>query len=109
MENQRRIDCHTHIVNQKIKDAYYQNPGGYAIIMEFLPQFANAQMPDESWQIAAADERLFLSPSIDIHKEILPQLSAIEEKMLARPECKVVGLKIFLTYQKGRALSLIHI
>ena len=59
MENQRRIDCHTHIVNQKIKDAYYQNPGGYAIIMEFLPQFANAQMPDESWQIAAADERLF--------------------------------------------------
>ena len=103
MENQRRIDCHTHIVNQKIKDAYYQNPGGYAIIMEFLPQFANAQMPDESWQIAAADERLFLSPSIDIHKEILPQLSAIEEKMLARPECKVVGLKIFLTYQKGRA------
>ena len=48
MENQRRIDCHTHIVNQKIKDAYYQNPGGYAIIMEFLPQFANAQMPDES-------------------------------------------------------------
>ena len=88
MENQRRIDCHTHIVNQKIKDAYYQNPGGYAIIMEFLPQFANAQMPDESWQIAAADERLFLSPSIDIHKEILPQLSAIEEKMLARPECK---------------------
>ena len=43
MENQRRIDCHTHIVNQKIKDAYYQNPGGYAIIMEFLPQFANAQ------------------------------------------------------------------
>ena len=46
---------------------------------------------------------MFLSPSIDIHKEILPQLSAIEEKMLARPECKVVGLKIFLTYQKGRA------
>ena len=87
MANQRSIDCHTHIVNQKIKDAYYQNPGGYAIIMEFLPQFANAQMPDESWQIAAADERLFLSPSIDIHKEILPQLSAIEEKMLAQPEC----------------------
>ena len=104
MDKQHRIDCHTHIVNRQIKDAYYQNAAGeYAVIMEFLPQFTREGMQDESWQLAAGDERLFLSPCIDIHKRIPPQLAEIEEKMLAKPECKVVGLKIFLTYQKGRA------
>ena len=40
MDKQHRIDCHTHIVNRQIKDAYYQNAAGeYAVIMEFLPQF----------------------------------------------------------------------
>lgn len=105
MDKQRKLDCHTHIVNRKIYDQYFSTPGGgnYALVMEFLPHFATEEMPDHSWDLCDGNEKLFLCPSIDIHKDIPAQLDAIEKKMQQRPSCRVVGLKIFLSYQTGRA------
>lgn len=105
MTRQRKIDCHTHIVNQKIFDAYCQAPGtgDYAMVMEFLPHFATQEMPDDSWDLCDGNEKLFLCPSVDIHADIPRQLDAIARKMAQRPGCRVVGLKIFLSYQTGRA------
>lgn len=105
MTIQHKIDCHTHIVNREIYNRYFRHPGGgdYALVMEFLPHFATEDMPDNSWDLCDGNERLFLCPSVDIHKNIPAQLVIIEKKMRDRPGCKVVGLKIFLTYQRGRA------
>ena len=105
MCTQRKIDCHTHIVNKQIFDQYISMPnvGDYAIVMEFLPHFATEEMPDHSWELCNGNERLFLSPSIDIHKDIPSQLERIQAKMAAYPNCRVVGLKLFLSYQTGRA------
>ncbi len=96
----KKIDCHTHIVNSSIRDEYFSRTDGYAIIMEFLPKFATSEMPDCSFETANSDKRLFLCPSIDISEEIEPQLSKIESFLDLYP---IVGLKIFLTYQAGRA------
>lgn len=105
MTRQHKIDCHTHIVNGEICNQYFACPGGgdYALVMEFLPYMQKENMPDESWDLCDGNEKLFLCPSVDIHKDIPAQLSVIEEKMTARPACRVVGLKIFLSYQTGRA------
>ena len=105
MARQRKIDCHTHIVNNQISTQYYECPGGgdYAMVMEFLPHMVKENMPDESWDLCDGNSKLFLCPSIDIHKDIPNQLEIIEHKMTARPNCRVVGLKIFLTYQSGKA------
>ena len=100
-----RIDCHTHIVNREIYDQYLATDAGenYALVMEFLPYMATEEMPDHSWDLCEGSEKLFLCPSVDIHQDIPMQLAAIEEKMAQRPDCRVVGLKIFLSYQTGRA------
>ena len=100
-----RIDCHTHIVNREIYDQYLSTDAGenYALVMEFLPYMATEAMPDHSWDLCEGSEKLFLCPSVDIHQDIPMQLAAIEEKMALRPGCRVVGLKIFLSYQTGRA------
>ena len=105
MIKMRKLDCHTHIVNHSILDRYFECPGGgsYALVMEFLPHFATEEMPDCSWDLCDGNEKLFLCPSVDIHKDIPAQLEAIRQKMAARPGCRVVGLKIFLSYQTGRA------
>lgn len=105
MSAQRKIDCHTHIVNREICSRYFECPGGgdYALVMEFLPHFATEEMPDCSWELCDGHQKLFLCPSVDIHGDIPAQLKAIEAKMAARPGCRVVGLKIFLSYQTGRA------
>ena len=105
MTKQRKIDCHTHIVNSQISAQYFDCPGGgdYALVMEFLPYMQKENIPDESWNLCDGNEKLFLCPSVDIHKDIPAQLAVIEEKMIARPKCRVVGLKIFLSYQTGRA------
>ena len=105
MTRQRKIDCHTHIVNNEISTQYFECPGGgdYAMVMEFLPYMQKENMPDESWDLCDGNKRLFLCPSIDIHKDICAQLDIIEEKMAQRPGYRVVGLKIFLSYQTGRA------
>ena len=100
-----RIDCHTHIVNREIYEQYLATDAGenYALVMEFLPYMATEAMPAHSWDLCEGSEKLFLCPSGDIHKDIPMQLAAIEEKMAQRPGCRVVGLKIFLSYQTGRA------
>ena len=103
--NRPRIDCHTHIVNREIYDQYLATDAGenYALVMEFLPYMATETMPDHSWDLTEGSEKLFLCPSVDIHQDIPMQLAAIEEKIALRPGCRVVGLKIFLSYQTGRA------
>ena len=105
MMKHRKIDCHTHIVNKEIYDQYLETPArdNYALVMEFLPYMTKEEMPDHSWDLCDGSEKLFLCPSIDIHRDIPAQISCIKEKMLRRPGCRVVGLKIFLSYQTGRA------
>lgn len=100
-----RIDCHTHIVNQTIYDQYLASPAGenYALVMEFLPHMVRPDLLDHSWELCSENEKLFLCPSIDIHGDIPARLNAIVEKMAMYPKCRVVGLKIFLSYQTGRA------
>lgn len=101
----RKLDCHTHIVNEQIWKQYNSLPGAadYALVMEFLPHMVRPDLPDHSWQLCDGNRRLFLCPSVDIHRDIPAQLAAIGEKMARHPGCRVVGLKIFLTYQTGRA------
>lgn len=94
-----KIDCHTHIVNAKIRDEYFSRTDGYAIVMQFLPQFHEI-IADDSYNTVKSDKRLFLCPCIDISKEIPPQLERIEARLGDAP---IVGLKIYLTYQTGRA------
>lgn len=105
MYKNRKLDCHTHIVNQEIYDKYISLPGtgDYAMVMEFLPYMATEEMPDHSWDLCDGNEKLFLCPSVDIHQDIPAQLDAIEAKMQQRPGCRVVGLKVFLAYQTGKA------
>ncbi len=98
--NIKKIDCHTHIINQTIRDEYFAGTDSYAIIMEFLPKFTSDEICDSSFEISNSDKRLFLCPCIDISKEIQPQLNRIEALLDKYP---IVGLKIFLTYQAGRA------
>ncbi len=95
-----KIDCHTHIVNTAIRDAYFSRTDGIALIMELLPQFRTPELPDESFDLVLTDPRLFLCPCIDINGDIPAQLEAIEPRIQSH---KIVGLKIFLTYQSGRA------
>lgn len=100
MQTRRKVDCHTHVVNDSIKHAYFQKTGGYAIVMQFLGWVGGNAPPDASLQTVKDDERLFLCPALDLKKSIEPQLAHIETLL---DEYRVVGLKIYLTYQRGRA------
>ena len=92
-----RIDCHTHIVTQEIRDAYFAGTDAYALVM----QMPESLMPNpECIPTVCSDPRLFLCACIDLKQAIVPQLRSLEPKL---EEWKVVGLKIYLTYQKGRA------
>lgn len=92
-----RIDCHTHIVTPEIRDAYFSATEGYALVM----QMPESLMPNpECIPTVRSDPRLFLCACIDLKQAIVPQLRRLETKL---DEWKVVGLKIYLTYQKGRA------
>ena len=53
MTKQRKLDCHTHIVNRDICSQYFACPGGgdYALVLEFLPYMTKENMPDESWDL----------------------------------------------------------
>lgn len=95
-----KIDCHTHIVNEAIRDQYFAQTTGYAIVLEFLPGFRSASLPDNAWELVKNDRRLFLCPAIDLHKPLQEQLDRIEPHI---EECRMVGLKLYLTYQRGRA------
>lgn len=100
MLSKRKIDCHTHIVNDAIKTAYFDRTAGYALVMPFLEKFAGNAPPDHSMDTVRDDARLFLCPAIDISRDIPSQLEVIESHLEAY---RVVGLKIYLTYQAGRA------
>ena len=93
----KKIDCHTHIINETIAKEYFERTNNYAIVMEM----AESIMPcPHCIDTVINNDKLFLSPVIDLKKEIRPQLKRIEPHI---DDWKVVGLKIFLTYQKGRA------
>ena len=96
----RKIDCHTHIVTPAIRQEYFARTDGYAIVMPFLSRFRAPPERDEAALTVQEDRRLFLSPCIDIHGDIPAQLADIEA---ALPHERIVGLKIYLTYQSGRA------
>lgn len=95
-----KIDCHTHIVNHDICEAYFARTDGFALVMPFLKKFTANAPPDHSFDLVKHDKRLFLCPSIDIADDIPSQLAAIEPLL---DEYRVVGLKVYLTYQAGRA------
>lgn len=97
VEEFQKIDCHTHIVNEEIRSAYFSRTQGLALVMQF-PQQIMAN-PD-CIATVQRDERLFLCPCIDLKQPIPPQLQALGPHL---EEYKAVGLKIYLSYQRGRA------
>lgn len=92
-----KIDCHTHIINEKIKNEYFAHTDGYAVVMQFPPSIMDN--PDTIATVRS-DRRLFLCPAIDLKSPIPPQLDAIYPTL---DENRIVGLKIYLSYQSGRA------
>lgn len=94
---QRKIDCHTHIVTPAIRDEYFSRTDGYALVM----QMPESIMPNpQCIETVLSDERLFLNTAIDLKQPITPQLEKIEPNIETH---KIVGLKIYLTYQRGKA------
>lgn len=97
----RKIDCHTHIFNKDLCEQYFSKTNGYALTMQMLSKFRINAPPDEFYSLPNSESRLFLCPVIDISAEIPHQLKEVEAQITKG--AKIVGLKIFLTYQKGRA------
>ena len=93
----RKIDCHTHIINKKIRDDYFSRTENIAIVMQFPQQIFRDPAAVRTVQ---SDPRLFLCPCVDLKRGIAPQLRRIETHL---DDWKVVGLKIYTSYQKGRA------
>lgn len=96
----KKIDCHTHILSNKIRDEYFSRTDGYAVVMQFLDKFTAGGLPNDAYEVVNSDDRLFLCPAIDIHRDIPPQLCEIEKRL---NDTRIVGIKIYLTYQSGRA------
>ena len=93
----RKIDCHTHIINESIRKEYFSRTDNIALVMQFPAELlAN---PD-TVRTVQSDPRLFLCPCIDRKKAIDPQLEEIEAHL---DDWKVVGLKIYTSYQAGSA------
>lgn len=95
----KKIDAHTHILTDEIKNEYFARTDAYAVVMPFIGKFICRGFFDDSFAVAHSDPRLFLSPAVDISGDIPAQLEAIEKII----DEKVVGIKIYLTYQRGRA------
>ena len=93
----KKIDCHTHIVSRRIRDEYFDQTSGYALVMQF-PK--NIMENPECIETVMEDDRLFLNPCIDLKQPIGPQIEEIEQNLTA---WKVVGLKIYLSYQSAKA------
>ena len=93
----KKIDCHTHIVTPEIRDEYFSRTDGYALVM----QMPDSIMPNPLCvETVLSDDRLFLNAAIDLKRDIPGQLRELEPDIEAH---KLVGLKIYLTYQRGRA------
>lgn len=93
----KKIDCHTHIINEEIKNEYFSRTDGYALVMEFAQSLFAC--PDVL-RTVQSDARLFFCPCIDLKQPIAPRLARIEEHL---DDWKVAGLKIYTSYQRGRA------
>lgn len=94
----KKIDCHTHIYNQALRNRYFSVTDGYAIVMQFIDRLRSPE--DVCEETVKADDRLFLCAGVDIALPLAPQFAWIEENLTA---LRIVGIKIYLTYQKGRA------
>ena len=93
----KKIDCHTHIFTPAIRDEYFSRTDGYALVM----QMPASIMPNpQCVETVLSDDRLFLNAAVDLKRDIPEQLKSIEPNIEAH---KIVGLKIYLTYQRGRA------
>ena len=91
-----KIDCHTHILTPAIRDEYFSRTDGWALVMQ-LPE-SILPCPDVVPTVLS-DKRLYLCPAIDLAVPIPPQLAAIEPHI---DDWRVVGLKVYLSYQTGR-------
>lgn len=97
MYTKAKIDCHTHIVSKEIAREYFVKTDNIAIVMEMAESiFKNP----ECVETVLSDKRLVFSPVIDLKMDISEQLERIRPHI---NDWKIVGLKFFLTYQKGRA------
>lgn len=92
-----KIDCHTHIVNPEIRDEYFSRTDGWALVMQFPDSIRPNPLCAET---VRSDPRLFMCAAVDLKGDIPSRLREIEP-CLARD--KIVGLKIYLNYQAGRA------
>ncbi|MCR4805896.1 MAG: amidohydrolase [Clostridia bacterium] len=93
----KKIDCHTHIITENIREEYFSRADNPAIVMQFPPRLFHD--PD-SIAVVQSDPRLFLCPYVDLEDPIAPRLAQIEAHL---DDWKVVGLKIYTSYQKGSA------
>lgn len=103
-----KIDCHTHIVSKELADEYFSRSDSYAVVMQFPDSIMSN--PD-TFATVMSNDRLFLCPFIDL-KEAVPdpgsgsstalkkRLDFIAERL---DEAKIVGLKIYTSYQRGHA------
>ena len=93
----KKIDCHTHIISQDIRREYFSRTDNYALVMQ-LPE-SIMHNPD-CVDTVLSDDRLFLCPFIDLRAPIPDRLNYLEPLLDVH---KIVGLKIYLSYQRGRA------
>ena len=94
----KKIDCHTHIINENIRNEYFSRAkDAIALVMQF-PDSILAN-PD-TVRTVQSDPRLFLCACVDLSKRIPAQLRNIEAHL---DDWKVVGLKIYTSYQKAKA------
>lgn len=92
-----KIDCHTHIFNEQIRQQYFSRTQGIALVM----QMPETIMPNpDCVATVRKDPRLFLCPCIDMKESIPQQLARLEAHL---DDYKVVGLKLYLGYQAGTA------
>lgn len=93
----RKIDCHTHIVTEQIRSEYFSRVDNYALVM----QMPDSIMPTpDCVKTVMSDQRLFLCPYIDLKSSVSDRLKFLEPRI---DDYKVVGLKVYLSYQRGRA------
>lgn len=93
----KKIDYHTHIICKEFAEEYFSKTTGFAIVMQ-MP--SSIMQNDDCIKTVQNDDRLFLNACVDIKNPIKPQLDVIEKNL---DNWKVVGLKIYLTYQNGKA------
>ena len=93
----KKIDCHTHIINDTIRNAYFSRADHIALVMQFPETILSN--PD-TVRTVQSDPRLFLCPCIDRKAPIAPQLAQIEAHL---DDWKVAGLKVYTSYQQGTA------